>query len=263
MQIKDGNSNRRGWVKLPKMILDWKHIKNINAVYLYAYLLLSADIEGNVKVSIRGLADMTGLSIQNVRTILNLLEREGMVTRDLTHELTQKLTQGTSVITICDLDVCDDVESIGQHRSQHSNQHRSQHTLQKGFPPTPPFLKNKQEYNNNNNNSACAKEIFVDEVYNCDYKQEIALKQLGMGPGDIGKFIALAKSIMEEWDLTGSDDWSWKHLLNHARIKLRNENGNQRNTNGNAADSGPDAFASYFAAKEFERRAKESAGHVS
>lgn len=259
MQIKDGNSNRRGWVKLPKMILDWKHIKNINAVYLYAYLLLSADIEGNVKVSIRGLADMTGLSVRNVRTILSLLEREGMVTRGLTHEATQQLTQGTSIITICDLVDYDASESD----SRHSDRHSDRHTLQKGFPPTPPFLKNKQEYNNNNINSACAKEIFVDEVYNCDYKQEIALKQLGMGPSDIGKFIALAKSIMEEWNLTGSDDWSWKHLLNHARIKLRNENGNQRNTNGNAADSGPDAFASYFAAKEFERRAKESAGHVS
>lgn len=255
-----------GWAKLPRMILDWKHIKNINAVYLYAYLLLSADREtGSVKVSIRGLADMTGLSVQNVRTILNLLEREGMVTRELTQEVTQQLTQGTSVITICDLVGYDALESDDQHRRQHSDQHRSQHTSQKGFPPTPPLLKNKQEYNINNNiNSACAKEKFVDEVNTCYAKQEQALMSLGMRPTDLQRFLEIAKDIMTEWELTNSDDWTWRHLINHARIKMRNENGNQRtNNNGNAADASPDAFTRYFAAKEIERRTKESAGNVS
>ena len=255
-----------GWVKLPRMILDWKHIKNINAVYLYVYLYLSADREtGSVKVSIRGLADMTGLSVQNVRTILNLLKREGMVTQELTHEVTQRLTQGTSVITICDLVDCDTTESDNQHRSQHSGQHRSQHTLQKGFPPTPPLLKNKQEYINNNNiNSARAKEKFIEEVNTCYAKQEQALMSLGMSPAELQKFITIAKDIMTEWELTGSDDWSWKHLINHARVKLRNGNGNQRtNNNGNSADASPDAFARYFAEREFERRSKAGTGNIS
>lgn len=255
-----------GWVKLPRMILDWKHIKNINAVYLYAYLLLSADREtGSVKVSIRGLADMTGLSVQNVRTILNLLKREGMVTQELTHEVTQQLTQGTSVITICDLVGYDTTKVDDQHRSQHSDQHRSQHTLQKGFPPTPPLLKNKQEYNNNNiNNSACAREKFIEEVNTCYAKQEQALMSLGMGPNELSKFLDIANDIMTEWRLTDADDWSWRHLLNHARIKLRNDNGNQRtNNNGNSADASPDAFSRYFAGKEFERRSKAGAGNVS
>jgi hypothetical protein len=249
------------------MILDWKHIKNINAVYLYAYLLLSADREtGSVKVSIRGLADMTGLSVQNVRTILNLLKREGMVTQELTHEVTQQLTQGTSVITICDLVGYTTSKVDDQHGSQHSDQHRSQHTLQKGFPPTPPFLKNKQEYNNNIiiNNSAREKEIFVNEVNTCYAKQEQALISLGMTPADLPKFLAIAKDILTEWELTGADDWTWRHLINHARIKIKNENGNQRtNNNGNAADASPDAFASYYAAKEYERRAAQGAGNVS
>lgn len=254
-----------GWVKLPRMILDWKHIKNINAVYLYAYLLLSADREtGSVKVSIRGLADMTGLSVQNVRTILNLLKREGMVTQELTHEVTQQLTQGTSVITICDLVGYDATKDDDKHRSQHSDQHRSQHTLQKGFSPTPPLLKNKQEYNNNINNSACAREKFIEEVNTCYAKQEQALMSLGMGPNELSKFLDIANDIMTEWRLTDADDWTWRHLINHARIKLRNDNGNQRtNNNGNSADASPDAFSRYFAGKEFERRAAESPGQVS
>jgi DNA-binding IscR family transcriptional regulator len=251
-------------VKLPRQLLDWKHIKNINAVYLYAYLLLSADREtGSVRVSIRGLADMTGLSVQNVRTILNLLEREGMVTRELTHQVTQQLTQGTSVITICDLVDYDASESDSQHSNQHSAQHSNQHTLQKGFSPTPPFLKNKQEINNNINiNSACAKDKFAEEVNTCYAKQEQALMSLGMRPDELPKFLAIAKDIMTEWELTNSDDWTWRHLINHARIKIKND-GSQRKTNDTAADASPDAFTRYFAAKEFERRSKEGAGHVS
>jgi DNA-binding IscR family transcriptional regulator len=247
------------------MILDWKHIKNVNAVYLYAYLLLSADREtGSVKVSIRGLADMTGLSVQNVRTILNLLEREGMVTREVTQQLTQQLTQGVSVITICDLVGYDAYESDSQHTNQHSGQHRSQHTLQKGFPPTPPFLKNKQEYNNNIINSACAKEKFIEEVNTCYAKQEQALMSLGLGPNELSKFLDIANDIMTEWKLTDAEDWTWRHLINHARIKLRKDNGNQRTSNnGNSADASPDAFARYFAEREFERRAKAGAGNVS
>lgn len=254
-----------GWVKLPRMILDWKHIKNINAVYLYVYLYLSADREtGSVKVSIRGLADMTGLSVQNVRTILNLLKREGMITQEVTHEVTQRLTHGTSVITICDLVGYDDSKVDDQHRSQHSDQHRSQHTLQKGFPPTPPLLKNKQEINNNIINSAYAREKFVEEVNTCYAKQEQALMSLGMSPNELQKFIAIANDIMTEWELTDAEDWTWRHLINHARIKLRNDNGNQRtNNNGNAADTSPDAFARYFAAKELERRAAQGTGNVS
>lgn len=264
MQTKEENS-RKGWVKLPRRLLDWKHIKNINAVYLYAYLLLSVDMEtGSVKVSIRGLADKTGLSVQNVRTLLNLLEREGLVTRELTQEVTQKLTQGTSVITICDCDTYSTIQNNSQHSDQHGCQHSDQHSLQKGFPPTPPFLKNRENINNNiNNNIAREKDVLADEVHNCYAKQEMALKSLGMIPADLPKFIALAEDIMQEWELTNADDWTWRHLINHARIKIRRENGNQRKADNNAADSGPDAFTRYFAQKEFERRAKDGVGHVS
>jgi DNA-binding IscR family transcriptional regulator len=134
-----------GWAKLPRHLLDWKHIKNINAVYLYAYLLLSADTEtGSVEVSIRGLAEHTGLSVQNVRTILNLLEREGMVTRELTHKVTQQLTQGASVITICDLADYDAYESASQHSNQHSIQHTNQHSVKEVSPHTPLLENNKE-----------------------------------------------------------------------------------------------------------------------
>lgn len=262
---KERNNSRKGWAKLPRHLLDWEHVKNINAVYLYVYLLLSADIEtGNVAVSIRGLADMTGLSVQNVRTVLNLLERGGLITRGLTQNLTQNLTHRTSVITICGFDSYDGEESDSQHTNQHSVQHTNQHTLQKGFPPIPPFLKNKQENNIITNNIACAKEILADEIHTCELKQEMALRSLGMKPYELQKFITIAEEIMQEWELTNADDWSWRHLINHARIKIKKENGSQRtNNNGNAADTSPDAFARYFAAKELERRAAQGTGNVS
>jgi hypothetical protein len=263
---KERNINY-GWVKLPREILDWEHIKNINAVYLYAYLLLSADHEtGSVSVSIRGLAERTGLSVQNVRTTLNLLEREGMINREvtqrLTHQLTQHLTQQMSVITICGFGNYDDVKEGSQHTFQHTPQHSTQHTSKKGVPPTPPLPKNKQEYNKINIiNNAREKEKFVEEVNTCYAKQEQALMSLGLAPADLHMFLEMAKDIMTEWELTDADEWTWKHLINHARIKLRND-GNKRTTS-NVADTSADAFTRYFAAKEFERRATESTGHVS
>lgn len=251
-------------MKLFRSILDWSQFKNINAVHLYVYLLLAADREtGVAEFSIRGLADKTGLSVQNVRTALKVLEREGMVTQHLTHNLTQHLTQQKSAVTVCEYGVYNGVESDSQHTIQHSSQHSSQHTLQKGFPPTPPFLKNKQE-NINNNINYIAREKFVEEVNTCYAKQEQALMSLGLTPADLQRFLEMAKDIMTEWELTGADDWTWRHLINHARIKLKKDNGNQRTTNnGNSADASPDAFTRYFAAKEYERRAAESAGQVS
>lgn len=90
------------------------------------------------------------------------------------------------------------------------------------------------------------------------------MMSLGMGPNELQKFLDIAKDIMQEWELTDAGDWTWRHLINHARIKLRNDNGNQRtNNNGNSADASPDAFARYFAERELERRAKAGAGNVS
>lgn len=261
MQKRNVNSSAYGWVKLPRWILGWEHFKDINVMHLYVYLLLSADKEtGSVEASIRGLASMTGLSVQNVRTALKTLEREGMVkrglTQHLTQDLTQHLTQQTGVITICDFDVYSGSESDSQHTNQHTFQHTNQHSLQKGFPPTPPFPKNKQENNNIIiNNSACAKDVFVDEVHNCDLKQEMALKSLGLSPDDLQRFIAIAEDIMQEWELTGTDDWSWKHLINHARIKIRKSNETaktNRTANRTSADT-PDQWRQRIAADALSR----------
>ena len=201
-----------------------------------------------VEFSIRGLADKTGLSVQNVRTALKVLEREGMVTQHLTHNLTQQ----KSAVTVCEYGSYSGVES----GSQHSNQHSNQHPLQKGFPRTPPCLLD-------NINSACAKERFVDEVNTCYAKQEQALMSLGMRPNELPKFLEMAKDIMTEWKLTGTDDWTWRHLINHARIKLRNDGTQQANNSGNTADTSPDAFAQYYARKEMELRANNGTGRVS
>lgn len=40
---------------------------------------------------------------------------------------------------------------------------------------------------------------------------------------DISEFDRLASSILTEWDVTNASEWDWKHLTNHMRVKLRNE----------------------------------------
>lgn len=169
---KENKYGRKGWVKLPRKALDLWKIRNINAMYLYGYLLLTADMEtGHADGSIRGLASKTGLSVQNVRTALAMLEREGMITRvvtqHLTHNLTQHLTQSQSAITICELGSCDTDYQECQHTNQHTFQHTNQHKSQKGFPPIPPFLKNIEEIKEDDlGDNARAQIIDELKVYN-------------------------------------------------------------------------------------------------
>ena len=59
-----------------------------------------------------------------------------------------------------------------------------------------------------------------------------AMKSLGIR--DEQKFFNLADAVMCEWEVTDDTDWSWRHLLNHMRIKLEKEHETKRK--GRACD---------------------------
>ena len=54
-----------------------------------------------------------------------------------------------------------------------------------------------------------------------------SIKRIGvmksLGIRDEQKFYELADAAMCEWEVTDCEDWSWKHLINHMRIKLEKE----------------------------------------
>lgn len=88
-----------GWIKLHRKILDWEWYNDINVKVLFLHLLLTANYEdkkwqgitikrGQKVTSIGHLAEETGLTIRQVRTALQKLEK----TKNLTSKTTNKFT---------------------------------------------------------------------------------------------------------------------------------------------------------------------------
>ncbi len=76
-----------------RWMLDWEGYKSANAVRLMLHLMLTADDSGHVEASERRLADVLGMGRQEVRTAKSILIS--------THKLTQTVTQGKTILTIC------------------------------------------------------------------------------------------------------------------------------------------------------------------
>lgn len=93
---------RNGFTRIPNSILDMPWGKNPTAVYLYTWLSLNADEEGRIVTSLRQMAKLTKLSLQNVRTVMGKL----LATQVVTQEVTQGSTQVTTVLTISYLSDC-------------------------------------------------------------------------------------------------------------------------------------------------------------
>ena len=96
-----------GFMFLHRKLLDWEWFDNSNMVHVWIYLLLKANYQddcwhgikiprGSLITSVSCISKDTGLSIQNVRTCLNKLK--------LTGELTIKVTNNISIVTICKYD---------------------------------------------------------------------------------------------------------------------------------------------------------------
>ena len=88
-----------GWIKLHRKILDWEWYTDAPVRILFEHLLLTANYEdkkwrgmtikrGQKVTSIGHLAEETGLSVQQVRTALEKLEKSKNVTSRATNKFT-------------------------------------------------------------------------------------------------------------------------------------------------------------------------------
>jgi DNA-binding transcriptional MerR regulator len=93
-----------GWIKIHRKFLDWEWFNKSEAVHLFLYMLLKANHKDNkwqgndVKrgqfiSSLGNISSATGITIQQIRTILKKLEK--------TNEIKVKSTSQFTIVTIC------------------------------------------------------------------------------------------------------------------------------------------------------------------
>lgn len=108
---------RKGFIVIDRKILAWRWYKDQNVKNLFLHLLITANYKnhaaGSVEVqrgqrltSLDTLVRETGLTSQNVRTALKKLENSG--------EITRKSTNRFTLITICNYDKYQRLESAEQ-----------------------------------------------------------------------------------------------------------------------------------------------------
>ena len=100
-----------GWIKLHRKFLDWEWFNKSEAVHLFLYMLIKAnhkdakwqgnDVKrGQFISSLGNISNATGISIQQIRTILKKLEK--------TNEIEVKSTSQFTIVTICKYDCYQD-----------------------------------------------------------------------------------------------------------------------------------------------------------
>jgi DNA-binding transcriptional MerR regulator len=93
-----------GWIKIHRKFLDWEWFNKSEAVHLFLYMLIKAnhkdakwqgnDVKrGQFISSLGNISNATGISIQQIRTILKKLEK--------TNEIELKSTSQFTIVTIC------------------------------------------------------------------------------------------------------------------------------------------------------------------
>ena len=103
-----------GWIKLHRKFLKWEWFNDNNMVMLFIYLLLKANFEtskwkgievkrGQLITGINSLSQQTRVSLQSIRTVLKRLKSTG--------EITIQSTNKYSIITICNYDSYQIIES--------------------------------------------------------------------------------------------------------------------------------------------------------
>ena len=205
------------------------------AASLFAYLVGMADKEGKYECSLRGLSKVSGLSVQQVRTLLLCYQSTQLITQSATHLATQ--------ITICKRGSCRVFKNTHQHTSQHTQQHT------KESPPSspldvsphtpllnPPYNPPKEQYTLQ---SACARfESWLEE--HCPYIRrnykmmtEAELEKLKTQYGS--EMIAeTCLDIENRKDLRKNYSHLYRTLLNW--LKRRNENNRTTNNQQTAAE---------------------------
>ena len=249
-----------GWIKIHRTMLEWEHFNEPSVVTVFLALLLVAD-NGQTEIGLGGLAAITGLSKNTIRVALAKLVESG--------EIKRKAEKGQKTIT--------EIANWDKYQVYQKLTHQKRRSVSKI--DTPVYQKLTQSVSKidthikNKNNK---EEVVVDaharthEEFVADALNDLRVEQGCMAMRITAEeYRQLVTEVINDWEFRNIPDneWTLTHLLAQMRIKNninnRNKNGNQRTTNdNNAADTSPDAFARYFAAKELERRSTKGTGIV-
>ena len=124
-----------GWIKIHRKFLDWEWFNKSEAVHLFLYMVLKANHKDNkwqgndVKrgqfiSSLGNISSATGITIQQIRTILKKLEK--------TNEIVVKSTSQFTIVTICKYECYqDEEEATNKPTTNHQQTTNKQSTTNK------------------------------------------------------------------------------------------------------------------------------------
>ena len=124
-----------GWIKIHRKFLDWEWFNKSEAVHLFLYMVLKANHKDNkwqgndVKrgqfiSSLGNISSATGITIQQIRTILKKLEK--------TNEIIVKSTSQFTIVTICKYECYqDEEETTNKPTTNHQQTTNKQSTTNK------------------------------------------------------------------------------------------------------------------------------------
>ena len=124
-----------GWIKIHRKFLDWEWFNKSEAVHLFLYMVLKANHKDNkwqgndVKrgqfiSSLGNISSATGITIQQIRTILKKLEK--------TNEIKVKSTRQFTIVTICKYECYqDEEETTNKPTTNHQQTTNKQSTTNK------------------------------------------------------------------------------------------------------------------------------------
>jgi len=263
-----------GWIKIYRKMRQWQHYKTPSVRMVFEDLLLSATgsattyngvalVAGDAVSSVAILQRNTGLSKPTIVKAIRVLTESGEITRRFENNVAiyhinsfcfYQLQGGKKDLPLTEKGG-KTILPQGVKQFDHSGKTILPHT------------RIKEDNKNNCVADAHARthEDFIADALN-DLRVEQGCMAMRISPEE---YRQLVNEVINDWTFRNIPDneWTLTHLLAQMRIKhnINNRNnGNQRtNNNGNAADTSPDAFARYFAAKELERRAAQGTGNVS
>lgn len=150
-----------GWIKLNKKILKWGWYSDVNVKITFLHLLLVANYEegeylgqkikrGQAVIGLKATSKKIGISIQNLRTALEKLEKSGEITRKSTNKFT--------LVTIENYSKYQDREVVNNN-DINKPLTNDQQTTNKPLTNDQQHLRNK-EYKNIKNN----KNIYISDI---------------------------------------------------------------------------------------------------
>ena len=232
--------NDNGFLRLYRRLLDWEWFDNSQMVHLWIYFLLKANYQdgkwhgievprGSFLTSLDNICKDTGLTVQNVRTCINKLKS--------TSEITIKVTNKYSIITVCKYDLYNvqELEANKQDNKQAniqltSNQQATnkQKEEKEKIPPITPLIKEKEDEEEEKERKEIKKELSNEskkkegnssELSQLFDKFRVRYKQYG------GK----ARGLETELENLKKKHKDWKEIIPLLSGALEKENAERQN----------------------------------